>query len=310
MTQAPATRRTRRRPVRRVYRPSNDGQRGRRPASQPSSDVGSVLQLVTAIGSPIALGTALLFYFGWRRSAAEADALGFDVSVLGMSPQDLMLRSVPVLFFPVALLLLAGLGAVRVHAGLLRRLEREGGRDRVLGIARLLRWSWLALPVLGLALLVVAPSLGLLLLPTFITLAVLGVVYGTTLRRRATLDPTRTQLGVSLLVAALVAVLLFWQTERLAHVVGEALAEEIGANVHRLTAVTVYSPKKLQLGPDVAETRFPDPESAYHYRYDGLRLLDHASGKYFLIPDRWTREQPRLIELRDDGSVRMEFTRG
>jgi hypothetical protein len=311
VTQAPARRRTRRRrPTRRVYHPDDHGQRRRHPASQPSGDVGSVLQLVTAIGSPIALGTALLFYFGWRRSAAEADALGFDVSVLGMSPQDFMLRSVPVLFFPVALLLLAGLGAVQVHAGLLRRLDGPGGRDRVLGAARLLRWAWLALPALGLTLLIVAPSLGLLLLPTFVTLAVLGVVYGTTLRRRATQDSTRTPLGVSLLVAALVAVLLFWQTERLARVVGEALAEEIGANVHALTAVTVYSPKKLQLGPDVAETRFPDPDSAYHYRYTGLRLLDHASGKYFLLPDRWTRERPRLIELRDDGSVRMEYTRG
>ena len=114
MTQAPVSRRTRRRrTIRRVYHQEDDGHRSRpRAGSQPSGDLGSVLQLITAIGSPIALGTALLFYFGWRRSAAEAEALGFDVSVLGMSPQDFMLRSVPVFFFPVALLLLASLGAL------------------------------------------------------------------------------------------------------------------------------------------------------------------------------------------------------
>jgi hypothetical protein len=138
----------------------------------------------------------------------------------------------------------------------------------------------------------------------------LGTIYGTHLRRRATKNPTRTPLAVTLLVAALVAVLLFWKTERLAHVVGETLAEEIGANVHALTAVTIYSPKKLQLGRDITETRFPDPDSAYRYRYDGLRLLDHVSGKYFLIPDQWTRERPRLIVIHDDSTVRMEFTRG
>jgi hypothetical protein len=312
VTEAPVSRRPRRRrPVSRGSRPESNGHRGRPPApSGPAGDVGSVLQLVTAIGSPIALGTALLFYFGWRRSAEEAKALGFDVSVLGMSPQDFMLRSVPVLFFPVALLLLASLGAVWAHARLLRHLDRDRGRDRVLWVADVLRWSWLLLLLAGVALLIVAPSLGRLFLPTFVTLGVLGTIYSSILRRRATQDPTRTRLAVTLLVAALVALLLFWQTERLALVAGQALAEQIGANVHARTAVTIYSPKKLQLGPDVSETRFTEPDSAYRYRYDGLRLLDHASGKYFLLPDRWTRERPRLVVIRDDATVRIEFTRG
>jgi hypothetical protein len=46
------------------------------PADKTGSDLGGVLQLVSAIGSPLALGTALLFYFGWRRSEAQAEALG------------------------------------------------------------------------------------------------------------------------------------------------------------------------------------------------------------------------------------------
>lgn len=310
MTEAPVTRRARRRRAIRVH-PEHNGHRSRPPAaSSPPSDLGSILQLVTAIGSPIALGTALLFYFGWRRSTAEAKALGFDVSVLGMSPQELMLRSVPVLFFPLALLLLASLGAVWSHARLLRHLDRDQGRDRVLRVADVLRWSWLLLLLIGVALLVASPSLGRLFLPTFVTLGVLGTIYGTLLRRRATQDPTRTRLPVVLLVAALVALLLFWQTERLARVAGLALAEEIGGNVRALTAVTLYSPKKLQLGPEVPETRFTEPDSAYRYRYDGLRMLDHASGKYFLLPDRWTPERPRLIVIHDDSTVRMEFTRG
>jgi hypothetical protein len=277
--------------------------------SRPGGDLGGVLQLVTAIGSPIAVGTALLFYFGWRRSEAQAEALGFDVSVLGMSPQDFMLRSIPVLFFPVALLLVAGLAAVWAHAWLMGRVERSPSGDGVLRVARALRWSWALLPALGVVLLVVAPPFGNLVLPLLVTLGMLGGGYGAMLRRRVTRDPARTPLPVVLLAAALVAVLLFWQTERLARVVGEALASQIGADVGRLTAVTVYSPRKLQLGPEIAETRFPEAESADRYRYRGLRLLDHADDKYFLIPDTWTREGARLIVIRDDGATRVEFSR-
>jgi hypothetical protein len=273
------------------------------------SDLGGVVQLVTAIGSPIALGTALLFYFGWRRSQAQAAALGFDVSVLGMTPQDFMLRSIPVLFFPVALLLVAALGVVWVHSRLMDWIEQGQRSGGVLGIARVLQWSWATLPILGVALVAVARPLGELFLPLFVTLGVLGGVYGAALRRWAAREPARPSLPVAVLVAALVSVLLFWQTERLASVVGEALAEQIGADVRSLTAVTVYSPRRLQLGPEIDETRFPESDSAYRYRYRGLRLLDHAGGKYFLIPDGWTQERARLIVVRDDAATRVEFTR-
>ena len=211
------------------------------------------------------------------------------------------------LFFPVALVPVASLGAVLVHARLMGRVGRSLGSDGVLGIARAPQWSWAVLPALGVALLVVTPPFGNLVLPLLVTLGVLGGIYGAMLRRRASQDPARTPLPVALLAAALVAVLLFWQTERLARVVGEALAEQVGADVGRLTAVTVSSPKRLQLGPEIAETRFPDAESADRYRYRGLRLPDHADGKYFL--DTWTREGARLIVLRDDGATRVEFSR-
>jgi hypothetical protein len=61
------------------------------------------------------------------------------VDLLGQSPQDFMLRSVPVLFFPVALLHLACLGALWTQAKLLRRLEQDRGRDRILGPAGAVR---------------------------------------------------------------------------------------------------------------------------------------------------------------------------
>ena len=114
-----------------------------------------LMTVVTSIGSPIALATALLFYFGWVRSEEQAQAFGADASVFAMSTNDYLLRSVNILFFPVMLLLLAGLLAIRVD----RRL-RDGDEEhpRAGVLATLLRFSWVFFLIVGFAL--VAPPGG------------------------------------------------------------------------------------------------------------------------------------------------------
>src|SRR5262249_16247728 len=72
----------------------------------------NAFQVIAGIGSPIALGAALLFYFGWSRSQAEATAFGADVSVFDMSPNELALRSIDAVFLPSLLLMLAGLAGL------------------------------------------------------------------------------------------------------------------------------------------------------------------------------------------------------
>jgi hypothetical protein len=91
------------------------------------------LRLLTAVGSPIALATALALYFGWVRSRAQADRFGADVSVFDMSPQDLVLRSIDVLFFPILGALLLGLGLVRADPWL---------RGHAASAGRILWYSW------------------------------------------------------------------------------------------------------------------------------------------------------------------------
>ena len=51
-----------------------------------------IVDLLKYIGSPIAVGAALLFYFGWVRSNQQAALYGADISVFEMSPEDLILR--------------------------------------------------------------------------------------------------------------------------------------------------------------------------------------------------------------------------
>ena len=61
-----------------------------------------------ALGAILTLVTAVLFYFGWRRSEAQSRVMGIDVSLFGFTSQDYVLRSITALYLP--LLLLAGLG--------------------------------------------------------------------------------------------------------------------------------------------------------------------------------------------------------
>ena len=259
----------------------------------------NVLLVLGAVGSPIALGTALLLYFGWVRSQAQAVAFGADVSIFEMSPQDLVLRSVDILFFPIVLLLLGGLLLLRIDPWL---------RTRAGNVGAILRWAWVLVPI-GLVLVLVARSVGNVLLPMMVMLAIGGSAYGSLLRRRDAGDRGRVG-GVSLvLVGALLTATLFWQTERLAQLGGDALADDLKDHVaDRLPAVTLLSAGRLHIeGTGVDETPLEGADSAYRYRYEGLYLLQRSGDKYFLLTDGWQLDRGRLLVLTDSESIRLEF---
>jgi hypothetical protein len=264
-----------------------------------------LMKFITSIGSPIALATALLFYFGWVRSEEQAKAFGADASVFAMSTQDYVLRSINVLFFPLILLLLAGL--------LVHRLDRNlriGPLPPWLpGLAQALKFSWAAFLVLGIVLYAVAGRFGDVTLPFWVALAILGPVYGTVLRRLTTGDRERYSRLTVALLAALVTVTLFWQTERLASLGGEALAQDIQDNMSdRLQSIRLFSAKDLHIaGPGIRTTTFTDANSAYGYEYSGLYLLQRSGDKYFLLTDGWDNDTGRLIVLPDSATIRVQF---
>ena len=265
---------------------------------QPHSS-SNVLLVLGAVGSPIALGTALLLYFGWVRSQAQAVAFGADVSIFEMSPQDLVLRSIDILFFPIVLLLLGGLGLLRIDPWL---------RTRAGNVGAILRWAWVLVPI-GLVLVLVARPVGNVLLPLMVMLAIGGSAYGSLLRRRAAGDRAPVG-GVSLvLVGALLIATLFWQTERLAQLGGDALADDLKDHVaDRLPAVTLLSAGRLHIeATGVEETPLEGADSAYRYRYEGLYLLQRSGSKYFLLTDGWQLDRGRLLILTDSESIRLEF---
>jgi len=264
-----------------------------------------LLQFITSIGSPVALATALLFYFGWIRSEWQAKEFGADASVFAMSTQDFVLRSVNVLFFPVILLLLAGLLALRLD----RTLRPAADPQPWIGVlGRVLQFSWAVFLPLGFALRAVNRDVGDVTLPFFVALSILGPAYGTVLRRLATGERTQASRTVVALLVALLTVSLFWQTERLARLDGVALADDLKQNLSERHRVVLFSAKDLHIaGPGVVETKLPGDDVAYGYRYSGLYLLQRSGNKYFLLTDGWDQDRGRLIVVPDSDSIRLEF---
>jgi hypothetical protein len=264
-----------------------------------------LMKFITSIGSPIALATALLFYFGWVRSEEQAKAFGADASVFAMSTQDYVLRSINVLFFPLILLLLAGLLVHRLD----RKLRTGPVPPWLPKLAQALKYSWAAFLILGIVLYAVAGRFGDVTLPFWVALAILGPVYGTVLRRLTTGNPERYSRLTVALLAALVTVTLFWQTERLASLGGEALAQDIQDNMSdRLQSIRLFSAKDLHIaGPGIRTITFTDTNSAYGYEYSGLYLLQRSGDKYFLLTDGWDNDTGRLIVLPDSSTIRVEF---
>src|SRR5947208_1089772 len=170
--------RTRRPPARLRYQASADRQ------SPPSATYSGAVRVLALIGSPVALGTALMFYFGWIRTRAEAQAFGYDISVTGMSVQDFVMKSIIVLYVPLLIPLLAALLLVWLHHRMISAARsRPGLRDSLIWSANSLTVSWTIWTAIGIIVLIAVPPMRLFVIPAVLTLALVSAVYGDQLRR-------------------------------------------------------------------------------------------------------------------------------
>jgi len=265
---------------------------------------------LASIGSPVALGTALLFYFGWVRSNVQADRLGYDISIAGYSTSDYVVRSINVLFVPFVVLVLLALGAWPAHERVLRRLESRTveGRARIVNAIQRASWLWIIGGVLALS----GPhSLRLVAIPVALTFTVLTRRYARALAVRLDVAADTRTRQTRALGWILLGILVFWNTERLALLVGEGYADRIAADPSHLVGVTIFSAKDLQItAPGVLMSRCTAPTTAYSYRYEGLRLLQRSSEGYVLLNQEWNPETGRVILVSAAMGVRLEFHRG
>ncbi len=282
------------------------------PAEPPPDPWSRTLKAISAVGPPVTIGAALLLYFGWARSNAQAKAMGLDVSLFGYTPQDYMLRSINSLFLPLALLTIVAIGWYALDQYLRAALDAGKGVRLIRGLARAAIVIGTIAAAALLLVVLIRPDAALPLHPYVIAVCVLLAAWGLRILRHASPGPasasSRTRRVMeATFVTTLVTLLLFWGTADFAESVGQRLAADYERGVATLPRGTVYSPVELAIAaPGVVETSVGSADAPL-YRYTGLRLLVVSGGRLFFLHDGWTQQDGHVIVMPDDDSIRYEF---
>lgn len=266
--------------------------------------------LLTGLASQAVVLTAVLFYFGWARERATMAYFGVDdLGVLNFSVTDYVLRSVG-----TALPLLMAIGFVAVSALVVHGMASESLagnkplRDRV---ARTLITAGACLVIAGFALALTLTGTGGSG-PEGPAVMVVGLVltsYALVLRDRGREGNRQAGSRLILVVWSLVLIALLWSVTGYADYIGTEAAQQLQAGLPGAANITVYSATNLYLsGPGITMSPATVPDSQYHFRYTGLRLLVSSGGQLFLLPSGWRPGNGAVIMLpATSGGTRIEF---
>ncbi|WP_132192607.1 MULTISPECIES: hypothetical protein [Kribbella] len=268
--------------------------------------------------APAGVLTAVLYYFGYVREQALFAYFGIDLGSLDFSTTDYLVRSAGTLFLPLATLLVGAVVAVASHYVLLHLLGRATLRWR--------RIAWIALAAIATTMLLLGaiglhrrhdPFLSPLAAPVALGTGALLLEYAVETARaterlpaplRTALDGTGTLRRV--LAAALLLVAVFWATANVAQQRGIAAARAIELTLSTHPQAVVYSRVRLQItGPGVNLEPLGAAGAAFAFRYNGLRMLVHTGGRWFLLPVGWTHDNGATVILLPDtsGDIRVDL---
>lgn len=273
----------------------------------------SISDLVTVIG-PVGLLTGILYYFGYVSARAYYSYFGVSLSTLNLPADNYLLSDADTFFKPVAAVLIVAIVAFAGHQ-LLSHLLGRVKRSRLIGFALGLGAVTAALAVFGL-LGLFGQSGGL---TSALALAMAGLlteyIAWIMAKYLSTSDATRTTIwrGKNLrrgLILSLVLVAVFWAVADMAYQRGISQAQLVEFSLPLRSQAVVYSDRDLDIpGRFVGKTVLRGTNSAYRYRYNGLRPLLYAHDRWFLLPVSWTRDNGEtVIVLQDDpGQVRVDL---
>jgi hypothetical protein len=266
--------------------------------------------------APTSLLTGLLFYFGRSRAAGYYRYFHVNSTVLDLSTNDYLFSGVDGLFVPVAEAALLALVLLWLNRLLLTRVP-PGARRRAVRVL---------VPGAGLigAVLVVLAFTDLITEGRVfgtnsargglcLVIGVIMLVYAVRLLRLSLPAPTagqRPATGLAEWGAAflLVSIGLFWAADAYAFGVGTGGAITFYRALPTVPEAILYSQQSLSLAvPGVTEVRCSDPDAAYRFRYDGLRLIREAGDQYLLLPVTWDRTTGTAVLIPRSGSIRLEF---
>lgn len=283
----------------------------------------NISRALTFFVAPSTLATALLYYFGWAKTYTQMAYFGVDESVLQLSVQDYLLRSVDSIFVPAITVLAIAIASLLTLTLVLRS-------------QRVTRRRWFTRSAVGMtgALGALSLAFGIFsahfrqvgaytLIPMSITVGTTALASAVYLYRNLLQTPTQiatvhspngstNRLWVITTTVALGIIILslFWTVAVYASSVGEERARQAARALDRRISVVVFSPRALNIhGPGIQESQAGGEDSAYRYAYSGLRLLVRSDDRYFLLPQCWSPQRGRAIVLPDQESLRFEFGR-
>ncbi|BBH69869.1 hypothetical protein ACTI_65540 [Actinoplanes sp. OR16] len=274
--------------------------------SEPPDESGlfRIVETAGLVVAPFATLTGLLYYFGWVRTNAIFSEFGIDANLLGYSAQDYLLRSAGVAFRPCAALLIGATAVLLTHR-LVARAVAIDARLRPVVLAE----------VGAFAVLLLVPGISVLFGEAhYLTpiAAATALIAGALLLEIAVTQwaaSTRPELMMRRgLVAGVVVVGLFWAFSTYAQQTGDRVARDLSRNLGVMANAVVFSAEDLSVGgPGVVRTDLGE-QSAYRYRYAGLRLLVYRNDRWFLLPSGWTGDPAaRAIVLPDRETLRVEL---
>jgi hypothetical protein len=285
---------------------------------EPAEALPRLLKIVGAVVAPTTVLTGLLFYFGRLHVTGFFRYFRVNFTVLELTPNDYLVRSADGLFVPLTQAALVGLAGLWLNRFLAERLPPTSRRRAL----RILAPAALAVGVVLLGVALVELLGGRRLFPASpeagglcMAGGVLLLSYGAHLLRVAAprRPGGRAQTGASVLAEwgcafLLVTIGLFWAVGSYAIGVGTGRAMETQAGLPAAADAVLYSERSLRLAvAGVTEVRCEDPEAAYRFRYDGLKLVLQAGNQYLLVPVTWTRENGTAVLLPRGDGVRLEF---
>lgn len=298
-------------------RPSEQKGAPESPASETSR---TIIEWILLVAPPTTLITALAFWFGYALTNARNTYYGIDISTLGFSTTDYLLRSVDALITPAVVILVFFLALLGMHVFLWPIiLARRWYRSTRVGIFAVTILGLLSVCLSVRAIFVRMFDQAYLAPPILLGAGCLIIAYALKAR-----NAQRKKFGVTsnysasstnhtlfqTVLVALIIVSLFWGTSLYAGALGRGRAIQVETNLSRRPATIVYTKTSLSLPSPVTETRIAAPDSQYKFRYTNLRLLVLSDQKYFLLPDGWTHEGGTAVVLRDDDNIRVEFQPG
>lgn len=289
-------------------------------ASEDSEDPVSILRpviaVITTVGTPLTMITALLLYFGWARSDAQSQWMGIEVSLFRFSTQDYVLRSISTLYLPILATAVIGIAWLAAHRAVTEKIERDGMTDTIRVICRVTMLGGLAVAILG----VVMPALtrhwepGSVVWPLMIAIGTALAVYGRHVSRQGR-ERARPRNAIArphdvleaVLVGIVIAAALFWAVQGYADIVGRGYAqryEDSVSSLPRATAVSKPVGYRLSRGTYRADRRRPQ-NAVPHHR---LTAAGRIRGRLFLMTEGWTIRDGSIIVLDENDSVHWQFS--